>query len=197
VSVTVYTAEHLRALAQSGSLFIMHLKLEGTLLSDPFGELRAALMEFKPPRDYSSMKKAMIASSALLDVDESRFLENPTGFWRIGLYILRSVVYLCCAERGTPTFAMSEVAQRLREPMLVDVFASKREACVTYGQFLRVRSLVEKYVDCRASNPFGSIEALAVRSYRHCPMVSALASRLLAGTADIDYQHLPPDWSFR
>lgn len=195
ISVTVYTADHLRVLAHAGSLFVLHLRLEGKILYDPYHELSGALSAYQAPLNYQPMREAMTTAAGLLDIGEEEFARNPNGFVRVGLYLLRSAVTMMCVQQNRMIFALHDIASALDDPGLESVFAFKRDAHASHERFLEIRSYVEKYLATRSLNPFGSLEALAVNCYRRYPIVSALAMKLVSGSTDIGYEHLPPDWS--
>src|SRR5687767_1083361 len=51
-SFSVYTPESIAKIARKGSLFALHLRMEGVLLFDPENVLSSVLGEYRPPRSY-------------------------------------------------------------------------------------------------------------------------------------------------
>jgi hypothetical protein len=192
LSVTTTTAESLRALAVSGSLFVLHLRQEGVVLRDTFHVLEDILASYRPPQSYTPLGESLRLAAGILDVDDRGFQSNPRGFTQLSIYLLRTTLYLRCAESGRPLFSMREVAENLRDRRLFDVFCEREERAGDVDFFLRVRALLEQYLGAPARNEFGSIEALAVQAYERSPLASALALRLLGG-ASMEYEDLLPD----
>src|SRR5215217_6665491 len=61
VSVTQYVPAHLKAMASAGSLFVLHLKLEGLSITDPHGVLKRALGAYRQPSNYDSLRSELAA----------------------------------------------------------------------------------------------------------------------------------------
>jgi hypothetical protein len=71
VNVTQYLPMHLTAMAKSGSLFVLHLRLEGRILSDPYGILRRCLDAYVPPSGYTFLMRELGIAAAALDTTAS------------------------------------------------------------------------------------------------------------------------------
>lgn len=193
VSVSVYTCEHLSDLAQAGSLFVLHLVKEGRTIEDRASRLTRILDNYRPPETYDRVLRNLRRAAAVLDVDDVLFGRNPAGFVRVALYLLRTALYVRCAEMGRPVFAMARVAEQLRDPRITSLFAARERATPEYFDQVRSRLLHELGVPGR--NEFRTLEALAVALYEECPIASCLALKLLAGHSRIEYDSTFLDWS--
>lgn len=191
VSVVTVTAESLRALASSGSLFALHLREEGVLVRDTSHALEDILTSVRPPATYDQLRESFEVAASLLDVDAHGFGRNPRGFTQLAVYLLRSVLYLRCAESGRPLFSMHKVAEHLHDRRALDVFEHRNERHGDLDFFRFVRTMIEDHLGAPIRNDFGSVEALAAGCHRS-PLASALALRLLAGTS-MTYEDLLPD----
>jgi Nucleotidyltransferase domain len=193
LSVSVYTGEHLIALARAGSLFVLHLATEGRSLEDPAEHLVGILASYRPPTSYQRVRENLRRASSVLDVAPEVFHRNAAGFVRVALYLLRTALYVRCVELGTPVFAMKRVAQRLAQSRVTEIF--DRRGCTTFDYFQQVRSFVYREVDANGVNEFGSLEALCVALHVACPIASKLALKLLSGSERIEYDSTFLDWS--
>lgn len=193
LSVTVYTEEHLRELAERGSLFVLHLRMEGRVLRDRTGALRNVLAAWHEP-DYARMLEGVRAASAVLDVPPEQRARCPMAFLRVALFVLRSLLYLRCASQGRPAFAMRQVASILGDVRIPALFERLQAPAATEARWEQALVLLDEHLGGRARNSFGSLEALAVSWHRRFPMASDLAVRLLMGGETIEYALAPSDW---
>lgn len=192
LSVATTTAKSLHKLAASGSLFVLHLKCEGVVLRDTAGVLERTLASYQSPTTYAPLLESLVIAAKILDVSPQTFATNPAGFIRLSRYLLRTTAYVRCLEAGEPLFSIRAVAERLRDPRIVQAFSSKDERSEDIAQFYRLRELLEEFLGAPARNEHGSIEALAVLAYERAPLASALALRLLGGSS-MEYEDLLPD----
>jgi predicted nucleotidyltransferase len=191
VSLTIYTEEHLRALARKGSLFICHLRAEGRVLRDRDGVFQRVFDDWHSP-DIQRSREGMKAARAVLDVCVGERPEVQSRL-RVALYLLRSVLYLRCFELGEPLFAMQNVGARLGDDRIVELYS--RRADISADAKLAVTlQLLDEYLPDGRRNSFGSLEALAVNWNTQFPMAADLAVRILTKDGRIDYAHSPIDW---
>src|SRR5262245_12176660 len=73
ISVYGYSDARLRALAHSGSLFVLHLKREGRIIRDPDGRLAACLDDYIPPHSYQPFRASLRSIANLLDADATTY----------------------------------------------------------------------------------------------------------------------------
>jgi hypothetical protein len=193
ISISVYTERHLRRLARTGSLFVLHLLTEGRIITDPFGALRTALLSYRPPSSYEPLRRNLRTAAAILDTHSMAFEKNPIGLTKLALYLLRSELYIRCAEKGEPAFSIAEVAKSLGDARINRCFLSRVSRLGDYRYFEEIRDLVELYLDCSAKNEFGTIEAFAVNTYSSCPFASIMALRVSGGEETLDYENILPE----
>jgi hypothetical protein len=190
LSVTRYTARHLHALAEAGSLFVLHLCQEGEILLDPSGLLASVLKAYRQPTGYEELERTLSVTAKLLDIDEMTFARNPEGFARAAFYLLRSVVYVRLAERGSLTFSLAKAAMHLHDPRLYEAFLRKDHPSRSFAELVLLRELLAKYLGQEIQNEFGSLEALVVHATGKNPLTAPLAIRLLSGKTTIGYELL-------
>lgn len=195
LSVTVYTSSHLETMARHGSLFVLHLRSEGRVLVDRRHELERILGAWIEP-DFERMREGMRAAAAVLDVAPGRFRTGP--LLQTALFVLRSMLYLDCARKGPPTFAMRAVARALGDPRIATLFERPAQATgderPATARLDVTRALLAERFGGMVRNPFGTPEALAVSWHRCYPMASHLAVQLLTEGRGVDYSNAPADW---
>jgi hypothetical protein len=192
LSVTTATAESLGALAASGSLFVLHCRQEGVLVRDTSHVLEHILDSYRAPVSYEPLRESLRLAAGILDVDARNFARDPRGFTQLAVYLLRSVLYLRCAEGGCPLFSLREVADHLRDQRLLEVFHGREERSGDPQLFEQACTILAEYLGAPVKNAFGSIEALAAYAEDKSPLAAALARRVLRG-ASTTYADLLPD----
>jgi hypothetical protein len=115
VDLTLYTAAKLDALAEIGSLFLWHLKLEGRLLLDRDGYACRILSNLKP---FSRFDSEIFAYTSLLS-DVRHSLLTRENLLEIDLHVLQMIcrntfILLTYAARK-PAFGRVSSFQRARE----------------------------------------------------------------------------------
>lgn len=194
VSVTLYEEQHLQALARCGSLFVLHLKQEARVLKDSRDAFVRVIDAWRPP-DLERTLAGMRAAASALDMPVERARANEVELTRAAIFVLRSVLYLRCLERGRPVFGARDVADVLGDEdvrwFLDRVRARADGATPLLGP---ARRLLARYLGEPLVNPFGTLEALAVSCHRAFPLASALARRLAAGQRPVHYTSMPASW---
>lgn len=188
VTVTAYTPAHLRLMAAQGSLFILHLRVDGVILFDRAGVLRGALDSYVPPEDYDILRAALTEAAGALLVEGPELDTYGQAIGRMGIYLLRTLVYAQCAAFGKPTFDVELAAdsERLnlrrvlkmrRAPSLsdVDVRAIQAELIESF----QVRPHDEPLVDA------------AVRLASANPHAAGLIGQVISQGALMDYNAFP------
>ena len=190
ISVTAYAESHLLAMAQTGSLFVLHLREEARILVDRRKVIPPILSAWKSP-NYDLLFEGMRAAASVLDVPTGKV--KAAVLRRVTLFVLRSVLYGECARRGTPTFAMSSVATILGDSRIWELFEDVHRVRDT--QFIaKAMTLLDGYLGGTQRNAFGGLEPLAVNYYKRYPMASHLAVQLLTDGVGINYASAPADW---
>lgn len=188
INVTVYTAEHLAAMARRGSLFVRHLIDEGVILADPEGLIKAALAAYVEPATYTRLKvelrlilEAMMQSDA---VQYRPWLDNLARF------TVRSALYVKAAELGKPLFDVQAASAAVGMPWVADLI---RAPIIE-----DLAELVDAGVRLLETDPPqgvpSSLHGIAVWSMRRYPLVFTQLEHVIAGNAQIDYSllTLPP-----
>jgi predicted nucleotidyltransferase len=186
VSVTRYSAQQLRRMCESGSLFAFHLAVEGKILRDPEGELQAVLAAYRQPPSYDSLIAEAEIIAQLLDSDITL---NPEGFARLALYLVRTVAIARQLQKtGHPVFSVPQLAEVLGRPELVLLFRGRElPENLNVDRVIAAKKTLRRLLGHSATNPFSSLEALAVNLEERHPTASKLALRLLSGERALGY----------
>jgi len=194
ISLTVYEEHHLVELARGGSLFVLHLREEARVLKDPTGAFARIFRAWTPP-DLERTLSGMRAAAAVLDGPEGDGGANEGELTSVALYIVRSVLYLRCLERGTPAFGGAQVAAVLGDGDVRDLLERSPAAALAPPDKLRLaRALLMRHLGEPLSNPFGTLEALAVSCRLAFPLASDLALRVATGRRPLHYATAPALW---
>lgn len=189
VSVAVYHSAVLGAMAEAGSLFVLHLKCEGRVIADPERELERVLSLYKAPESYDQVWQALRAAAAILDAQQSVIDDNCPGLVRLGLYLARTAAILRGIEQnGIPTFSIERLAQDLGMPELHGLFMNRSRASeLTFPRLMSCRRALDQLIGQEIANEFGTLEALAVNLEPAQPLAAKLALRILAGERTLGY----------
>ena len=194
VSVTRYEEQHLRELARSGSLFVLHLKQEARIVKDSRGAFARVFDAWRPP-DIERTLAGMRAAAAVLDVPGEIERASERELIHAAVFVLRSVLYLRCFERGRPAFGACEVADVLGDEDVRSFLDRVRARGDESMQLLSpARVLLTRYLGEPLVNPCGTLEALAVSCHRAFPLASDLARRLATRQGPVHYATAPASW---
>jgi len=115
LSLLAYTSLRLQAEAESGSLFLNHVRSEGTSLHDPHGILVRALEQVAQtaPDVESDIKRRMGQLRLYRDLDRlnGQHLSALSHLYAIG----KGVAIARCSELDAPTFVKQRALERLGE----------------------------------------------------------------------------------
>jgi predicted nucleotidyltransferase len=181
LSVTVYNVNTLMDLASRGSLFVLHLRCDGRVLIDTEGKFARIFAAYKAPLSYEPFRRDLRLALNLLDVDEAAYGTRPTSFISLALYLLRTILYIECAEIGQPMFSVWAVAESRRDARLSRLFEVKYSMNASYDDFLSALRYLEEHLDQPCRNPYGSIEALITNIERNSSFTASLGLRLISG----------------
>lgn len=188
VAVTAYTPAHLHQMAGQGSLFILHLLVDGVLLSDPAGILRVALDAYVPPPSYDSLHAALREAAAVLLVQGTEFDEYRQAIGRMGIYLLRTHLYANCAAAGRPVFDV-ELAAESASPHTLQVLRLRRAPRLSDTD---VRAIQAELVDFFQVRPRDELLAdAAVRLAGANPHAAGLIGQVISHGATMDYNAFP------
>lgn len=195
INVTQYLPVHIRRMAASGSLFVLHLLREGSVLCDEKGLLCEALAEYRAPTSYASLRAELLAAAASLDTSAEDFERYVLALARLGVYLVRTSAYMLCAEQGRAAFDAGAIASALCDPTLPPLLAMRRFPTrdFTRAHVKVLRAGLERLLGARVENPFGSVQRLSMHLEGH-PYAEALLIQVISGFPAIDYAAiaLPP-----
>lgn len=190
VSVTAYAPAQLHAMAQDSSLFVLHLKTEGILLEDPQGTLSRALDAYTPIADFASHRQQIRAVAPALNVHRDLFATHGQGLARMGLYLLRTALYLEAAEAGRPDFDALAAAKARGEDEVVRACALKRATWFEASDLRLLDRALSALLRHESHEPIKTAEELQTRALflsDASPHASALLVNVLYGHTDVDY----------
>lgn len=189
VAVTAYTPAHLHAMAKNGSLFVRHLREEGVLLFDHGKVLARALAAYECPSTYVPLTAELRAAAEALAVEYDEFKQCQQAMGRLGIYLLRSALYVEAVKSDSPTFDVDLAAKGLGHQELGDVLALRRSVMLSSEDALRIRSAVLSHFGIEPHH--SSLANLAVKWARTRPHASALIAQVLSSADELDYAGLP------
>lgn len=194
-NVTQYTDRHLLRMAESGSLFILHLRTDGRILCDPRKRLEHILDRYNRPRSYMRLRRDLALAASALDLSVLDARDHIQSLARLGVYLLRTLIYIECDEVGEPNFDMGRILTKLSDPTLCSALSLRKKKSTEYclSDIALLTSALERRLGTRIKNSTGSIAALAIDSGNN-PYVESLLASVLSDDAEIDYAQIdfPP-----
>lgn len=190
VAVTAYTPAHLHGMAQASSLFILHLRTEGVVLEDASGVLERALSAYIPIEDFEAHRRQIRAVAAVLHVGADLFATHGQSLGRLGIYLLRTALYLNAAEAGRPDFDVRSVAAVSGDDEVVHACALKRIAWFSAADLDLLGRAVATVLGSERKAPLataGELQARALDLSEASPHASALLLNVLFGASEVDY----------
>jgi hypothetical protein len=114
-SVSLYSRTRLNSVARAGSLFVKHLQLEGTMMSDPSGWLTETLEQYRVKQSYSSeIEDALDLALPLQRLKSNGPIADPALAADIGYVFLRNYAIYRCAEQQTYVFDYAALLEELQ-----------------------------------------------------------------------------------
>lgn len=179
ISVSVYDKPTLTRMAECGSLFVLHLRLEGKVLRDESGVLAKCLQNYRRPASYEPFRSALRQLANLLDVNEDQYRKYWRPYNDLALYIVRTEVYAQLEEASQPMFSLRAIlANDLIDPAVRRVLQAK-DAVADYQLFSKRASMIAQMLTTKICNPYGSVEALIANAGNDNPLVVAFGLRIL------------------
>ena len=189
LTITAYLPSHLRALAERGSLFVLHLIHDGVVLHDPESELTDILTAYRPPSDpYRLSTECAVAAGGLLSATLNERTTFGAGMQSLAFYILRTAAYDACARQGRPEFDCAVALEKLQLARLVPLLNERREAYSEERLDQLLAALPVVLPGCDKLREAG-LAATAVAIADTWPLACDLLSGVLAGQA-VDYTAL-------
>jgi Nucleotidyltransferase domain len=191
-TVVAYTPDQLRSMAKGGSLFAWHLRTEGRVLDDPSGVLRGCLEIHAGPACEKVLAR-LEQLSALLDLDPSEFQHYANRAIRTARYLLRTAVYARSLRSGEQSFAVERAAKAAGADGILPLLRRGTDTNEDWSTFLQYRTALASLIGPLDSNPYGSLEALAVNLWDEDHQMASLAIQTMASRdGEIEYATLPP-----
>ncbi|WP_285100919.1 hypothetical protein [Promicromonospora sp. MEB111] len=188
VSLSFYTEAQLRS--GSGTLFGAHLARDSRVLLDPEGVLADCLSSMGGVDTARLFRR----SSDLAQVLGSQGYDLPKylpGLLREARYLLRSCLYAQAIASGDPCFSVRELAEKLGDPALVELLASRPLYTATEADLVECCLRLEAIVGPIPSNPHGSLEALIVNEWDSGSDLLAMGMLALGGSnLEFDYAEI-------
>ena len=194
VNVTQYLPSHLQVLASQGSLFVLHLRADGIVVSDDFGILRHSLEAYSPPSDYHHVWDQLAFAAGILDPAASNIQDHVAGLARLGIYVLRTAIYLQTVERGEPDFDSERIASLSADEELQHALAIRRRLdTVQVPDVELLYRVLRRTLPACQGNSFPSVEAYMV-AHADRGDLDPLFAAVLSGSGPIGYSalSLPP-----
>jgi Nucleotidyltransferase domain len=192
ISVAAYTQAELELLCQNGSLFALHLVMEGRIMSDPERRLSDALGRYRPPDTYDGIWSELRSMTQIVGTDPAFLPADPLGVVRLALYLVRTAAILTKIERdGQACFSTLRLAEELDMPELPDLFRGREDPSNLDWHRLELGcAALERLLGVRPTNRYGSLEALAVNIEPQSKLVAHACLRILGGGTTVGYGDL-------
>lgn len=192
INVTQYTPSHLGAMGQRGSLFVLHLRTDGVTISDPTGALQTALDQYRAPASYAPIWRQLSVVAGAVNPSSEDADRYASGLARLGIYALRTAIYISAIEAGAPCFDVDVAAERMSVPRLAEVLKWRRRADFTLADVATLSELLTKVLPMPIRTNSRSTAAYAVAN-SNTPDLAALFTTVL-GEGEIEYSALsvPP-----
>ncbi len=193
LAVTAYRAGHLRAMAERGSLFVLHLVCDGEIFYDPADEIAGILAAYQPPADPDQLGTELTAAaSGLLSATPEERAAHGPAMRSLAYYLLRTAIYDRCAKMGKPEFDTARAADALGLSKLSPLIAARRDAFTSNGLTRVLAALPAVLPHCQPQTRPG-MAAAAVRAAFDRPLASDLLADVFIGdTVDYTALTLPP-----
>jgi hypothetical protein len=191
INVTCYTRDQLLSMANSGSLFVRHIILEGMAIIDPDNLLQTLKNTFIEPPDNADLRRGVCCALPLIAIREPEFADNPHHYSATAGYLLRTYVYADAFKRGIHSFSLREIAWHTGDDRAHQSLIQLR-ANETFTNFQEVVELLFKKAGVQPFYRLEPLEAFLVNIYGNCELALILGLRILARGDLIAYAFLGP-----
>ncbi len=154
INFSTYSLEQLRKMASEGNLFILHLILEGKLISGDTNLLKIIERSFIKRKSYESFRTEIVLTARLLDVTEEQFSINSKGYYGLLCYLFRSYLYSMMYDEGSLKFSIKEISKKYNDSNISEVFSKKHQKTITFSEFIFCKSVFQKYAKSKLNNNF-------------------------------------------
>jgi len=180
INVTAYTIDTLWEMCRRGSLFMLHLCMDGYVVEDPRGVLSEILGSYERPSHFANAIAELTAAARALTVEDAA--DHWDGLRKLGIYVARTVCYAVLADRGEPEFAPDVVAARLGVPSMQRALRLRLEP----PRVDDLHTLHSAVVDLLGDVPPAgtTLDSLAAELLYDSPYAATLMIQALAGGTD-------------
>lgn len=167
VSVSCYTSSQLKT--GIGTLFGAHLRTDGKIIYDPEKTLSKLINNMGEVNPQILLNR-IYRLSCVLDVSDEELQNHLAGLTREARFLLRSALYCEAIQAGEPCFSVAEIAERKNDKTLTALLSSRPKQPATLDEFKRLCKLLSEVLSRKLpSNPYSSLDALIVNSYKKDP----------------------------
>jgi predicted nucleotidyltransferase len=165
ISLVAYDYSQLEAMVERRGLFAWHVATEGIILRDE-GDRLSSLLRRHPGPDTELTRRRIQSLSAVLDVDAEEFAEHDLGLMRVARFLLRTACYARAQDLGILTFALPVAADAVDPTGTLQGILDRSSTGIapSWDAFRTASRWLERLIGTLRSNPFGSLEALVVRT---------------------------------
>ncbi|OCB14526.1 hypothetical protein A5717_10320 [Mycolicibacterium porcinum] len=152
--------------------------------------LARALAAYVPLEDSASHWRALRAAATVLRVSDQLFATHGQSMTRLGLYLLRTALYLGAADDGRPHFDIMTAAASTGHDVVRRACGLRRAREFSAVDLQEVAHAVELVLGIESSGIVDSEHALqncAVQLSTFSPHASTLLVNVLFGTDEVDY----------
>ena len=180
ISYSQYPSPFLSYLAESGSLFALHLKRDGIVMADPGNLFQDTIAKFNSPSSYDHLLNELKVLANALDVDSEQYSQAHAWLNRVALYLMRTAVFAELAIAGQPCFSVPQISRRSGDKDLAQNFQIKYHSNVGFDEFSRLRRYVETKLGITAKNDFGSLVRFVLNVSPNSDLVRAFGRKIVA-----------------
>lgn len=179
VNLSYYDRPTLSGMAEHGSLFVLHLRIDGLILRDPDNLLRDCLQRYRQPSNYNGLRNHLRSVANFLDVGAEAYLTRWQAYNELALFLLRTTLYAEFAEAGKPMFSLSAIERVISRDDLSLALTIKNGTGASWRPFVAAKKLIEEKLGSTVRNEHGSIEALMTNVGYADPAVIGFGLKLL------------------
>lgn len=180
VNVTAYTIDTLREMCRRGSLFMLHLCMDGYVVEDAGGVLSEILDGYERPSHFTNAIAELTAAARALTVEDAA--DHWDGLRKLGIYVARTVCYAVLADRGEPEFDPDVVAARLGVPSMQRALRLRLEPPRADDLHTLHSAVVDLLGDVPPAGT--TLDSLAAELLYDSPYAATLMIQALAGGTD-------------
>lgn len=162
ISISFYTETQLGT--GVGTLFGAHLRRDSKIIWDPSGYLTSSVNSMGDVDTSRLLARAKTMSSLFTTpaTDLPKYLD---GTLRQARYLLRSCLYAQAIDQGRPCFSVREIADRVGDPELTRLLASRQQALASRADLQDCLSRLQPLVGGFPESIHASLEATVVNEW--------------------------------